>query len=290
MLWVNSDTHHQQKQQINVSEKSAGKKKHTKMCENIPVNVPPSSKSHPQPRSLGFLQHLAIYSVAPFRRCHSSNGCDPLEYNTNVAHPSGAKYLGKKVAKNQNSGRCPNQENNHGNHEILPKTKKNETLSKDPLISLYISIFVTYTKQGLLVFLGGKKAQHPTLNHHHPSNPQPPGIPPCRSSRSHSAPSSHRKATLAPSFWNLAAYSWKRSIFGSVEIFPRSEKTPRKVVDKNTCQGKDGGKFGVVFSQNSDYFFLVKKQDAVVCGWFQKICSNKVLRKKDEETHLWTLT
>lgn len=139
MLCVNSNTHHQQKQQINVS-----KKRH-----NITPKIPSQCVwKHPCQRpsilTLPFLQHLAICSVAPSRRCHSSNGCDLLEYNTNVAHPSGAKYLGKNGA-NQNSGRRPNQKNNHGNHEMLSKTKINETLSEDPLISLYISIFLLHT-------------------------------------------------------------------------------------------------------------------------------------------------
>ena len=110
------------------------------------------------------------------------------------------------------------------------QNKKNETLSKDPLISLYVSIFLLHTPNRVsLVFLA-KKAQAPNIEPPPPLHLPPPVIPPCRSSRSHSAPSSHRKATLEPSFWNLAAYSWKRS--DRLKFPPRSEKTPRKLLWK----------------------------------------------------------
>lgn len=158
---------------------------------------------------------------------------------------------------------------------MLPKTKINKTLSKDTPTYLSISLFkVTYTKQGLLLFFGGKKGTAPNIGGHHPPNPPTSASRPCRSSRSHSAPSSHRKATLAPSFWNLAAYSWKR--FGSVKKwFPRSKKRG-KVVDKNNAKEKMGESLELFFLTIAT-IFLVKKQDAMVCGWFQKICSYNIM-------------
>ena len=142
----------------------------------------------PNPRSLGFLQHLAICSVAPSRRCHSSNGCDLLEYNTNAAHPSGAKYLGKKVEKTRTPEDVPTKKSNRGNHEMLPKTKINETLSKDPLISLYVSIFLLHTVKPnrVSLFFLGKESTAPNIE------PPPPLQPP--TSASHLV--DHREATL----------------------------------------------------------------------------------------------
>lgn len=131
------------------------------------------------------------------------------------------------------------------------------------------------------MFFFGKESTAPNIGgHHHPSTSNPPASRPCRSSRSHSAPSSHRKATLAPSFWNLAAYSWKRSIFGSVEFSLVPKKRQGKLWTK-IMPRKRWGKVRVVFSQNSYYlFFWLRNKMPWFVGGFKRSAVIKSCEKK----------
>ena len=262
MLCVNSNTHHQQKQQINVS-----KKRH-KITPKIPsqcvwkhpcqrpsiLQVPPPTPVNWIPSASCNLFCCAVSEMSFFQWMW------PPWIQHNCC-PSLRRQVPRKKGANQNSGRCPNQKGNHGNHEILPKTKKKKLSPKIPSY-LSISLFLLHTPNRVSLIFFGKENTAPNIEPPPPSNP--PSMSPCRSSRSHSAPSSHRKATLEPSFWNLAAYSWKRS-----DKFSLVPKKRWKVADKNKT-GKRWGKVQVVFLKIATIYFLVKKQDAVVYGWFQK--------------------
>lgn len=248
------------------------------VCENIPVNVPPSSKSRPQPRSLGFLPHLAICSVAPFRRCHSSNGCDLLEYNTNVAHLSGAKYLGKKGQKTELWKMSQPKKNNHGNREMLSKTKKKWNSSDTPHISL--CLYFCYIHQtGSSVFFLAKKAQHPTLNHH-PSTLQPPPAS-CHLVDHREATLPHHPTSRPP--WRHRFETWLHTPGSDRigQIFSRSKKLGNCCGQK-IKRGKRWGKVRVVFFSHNSFilFFELRHKMPWFVGGFKRVCSNNVLRKK----------
>ena len=242
MLCVNSNTHHQQKQQINVSKKKA--QNHTKNTFSVCVKTSLSTSLHPPSPTPnpGQLDSFRILQFVLLRRLGDVIlPMDVTSLNTTQLlpippAPSTSEKRGKpELWKMSQPKRQPWKPWNPA------QNKKKKKLSPKIPSYLSISLFLLHTPNRVSLIFFGKENTAPNIEPPPPSNP--PSMSPCRSSRSHSAPSSHRKATLEPSFWNLAAYSWKRS--DKFSLVPKSVGKLRTKIKR----GRDGGKFKLFFSK-----------------------------------------